>query len=133
MWRDIDGMRLAVHRIHPCDDPFFHPHPWPCAIRVLKGRYEMPVGFGAGVDTPAVAGRLYLAAGSLYEMTHPDMWHAVKAHTEVLSIMLMGKPWGREMPDYPEEQLRPLSDDAKEEILTEASILGNHAFGRLPR
>ena len=46
VFRDLDGARVSLHVIHPCEpeQALFHPHPWPSAMRVLSGTYEMGVG-----------------------------------------------------------------------------------------
>ncbi len=64
LWTAWQGYRVYLHRIHPCEheQALFHPHPWPSAMRVLDGEYEMAVGFGAGTQTPPVAA-LYDRAG----------------------------------------------------------------------
>src|SRR5205823_428108 len=45
--------RISLHRIHPCApaEALFHPHPWPSAMRIHSGTYEMGVGHGAGDRT----------------------------------------------------------------------------------
>lgn len=93
--------RIYLHRIHPCGpgQALFHPHPWPSAMRVLKGEYEMAVGYGAGSIVPPVAAKLILGPGSVYEMTDPDSWHYVRPLKEpTLSLMVTGKPWDRTAP-----------------------------------
>jgi hypothetical protein len=64
LWTAWKEYRVYLHRIHPCEreKALFHPHPWPSAMRVLNGEYEMAVGFGAGTDTPPVAA-LMIARG----------------------------------------------------------------------
>ena len=64
LWTTWQGFRVYLHRIHPCEreQALFHPHPWPSAMRVLEGDYEMAVGFGAGMEAPPVAA-LMIAGG----------------------------------------------------------------------
>jgi hypothetical protein len=98
LWREY---RVSLHRIHPCEreQALFHPHPWPSAMRVLEGDYEMAVGFGAGVETPPVAALMIAQGDFRYEMTHPDSWHYVRPlGRPSLSVMVTGKPWAREAP-----------------------------------
>ena len=111
-WRPWRECRLSIHRIHPCapGEAMLHPHPWPAAIAILSGRYTMNLGYGAGFETPRIVSRLVLAAGSRYEMTDKDAWHDVTPIGEpVLSVMLSGPPWGREMPVVPTTPQAPLS------------------------
>ena len=73
-------------------------------MRILHGGYEMGIGYGAGLETPPVACKVILAAGSEYEMNHPDGWHYVRPISPVsLSLMVSGQPWKREMPIEPDK------------------------------
>jgi hypothetical protein len=117
--RDHGGRRIHLHVIHPCasNDALFHPHPWPSAVRVLSGNYEMAVGAGAGEAPPPIALTLVAESGLAYEMTHPDGWHRVRPiDAPSCSLMVTDAPWGRWAPrsDAP---LRPLPDSRMEEIL----------------
>src|SRR5262245_32103375 len=60
LWRPWRAGRAYLHRIHPCGpgEALFHPHPWPSAMRVLEGEYEMAIGYGSGVVPPPVAALL---------------------------------------------------------------------------
>lgn len=50
LWRQWNEYRVYLHRIHPCksEDALFHPHPWPSAMEIVSGAYEMIVGYGQG-------------------------------------------------------------------------------------
>lgn len=123
LWRQIEGTdaRLYLHKIHPCETALFHPHPWPSAIYIVSGQYEMGVGYGPGEIAPPVATRLILTSGSYYVMDNVDGWHYVrpkKVSGPVISMMVTGKPWGRWSPRAP-GKLDPLSHEAKEKLLLE--------------
>lgn len=112
MWCDWEGYRVYLHRIHPCapGEALFHPHPWPSAMHVLSGMYEMTVGYGPGKQAPPVASTLLLPSGTRYEMVHPDGWHAVRPiDVPAYSLMITGKPWDRWSPksDKPLGSLTP--------------------------
>jgi hypothetical protein len=99
LWQSWNGYRIYLHRIHPCEkgEALFHPHPWPSAMRVLAGEYEMAVGFGPGMVEPPVAALVVVSGGVRYEMSHQDSWHYVRPiGGTTLSVMVTGKPWGRE-------------------------------------
>jgi hypothetical protein len=105
LWRPliIDGesYRLYLHCIHACDpgQALFHPHPWPSAVKIVAGGYEMAVGYGTGDVPPPIAATLWLAPGTYYEMINPDGWHYVRVPKGTsLSIMLTGTPWSRPSP-----------------------------------
>jgi hypothetical protein len=111
LWRDWFEYRIYLHRIHPCapGKALVHAHPWPSAIRVLKGSYEMGVGYGPGLQAPPIATRLILGPDSEYEMVDPDGWHYVRPlGTPSYSLMVTGKPWDRPSPKS-EGPLGPLS------------------------
>ena len=101
LWTHWREYRAFLHRIHPCtrEQALFHPHPWPSAMRVLEGEYEMAVGFGPGMGEPPVAALMVSRGDFRYEMTHPDSWHYVRPlGRPTLSLMVTGKPWDREAP-----------------------------------
>lgn len=117
VWARVNDMRVHLHRIHPCDLPLFHDHPWPAAIKIVTGSYETALGFSPGGDPPPEAVTLFLNAGSVYEMVHPDAWHYVAPiGTPSLSLMVTGRPWDRSGP-VPDKKLGPLPDGARAEIL----------------
>jgi hypothetical protein len=120
LYCDWDDVRVSLHRIQPCteEEAFFHPHPWPSAILIVDGGYEMRVGYGAGIEAPANAMTLLLAPGSRYAMEDRDGWHAVRPlESPSYSIMINGKKWDRQMPDFPAEPLNPLSAETAENLL----------------
>jgi len=122
VWIQLGEYRLMLHRIHPCDRPLKHPHPWPSAIRVLSGQYMMGVG-RFGQNGEAEVATLILTAGSRYEMNHPHGWHYVKPlGTPSLSVMLTGKPWpkttGIKHPGTDQEHTH-LAEPVKNELLQE--------------
>lgn len=124
VWRQWGEMRISLHVIHPArrEDCLFHPHPWPSAMRVVHGGYEMGIGYGTGTEAPEEACRVVLAPGSEYCMENPDGWHYVcPAHGSInLSVMVSGRPWAREMPVEPEHGANPpLTGERMGEILRE--------------
>ncbi len=120
LYTQIGELRVSLHCIHPCEqaDALVHPHPWPSAILLLTGRYQMGVAYGKGVETPPTASTLVLSPGSSYEMTDPDGWHYVRPLGEPsYSVMVSGKPWNRAMPAEPTQPLKPLSQGRFDEML----------------
>jgi len=119
MWRRWGDYRLSLHRIHPCGpgEALFHPHPWPSAMRILSGEYEMAVGYGKGETPPPVAALMIAAGDFCYEMTDPDAWHYVRPlGGPALTLMVTGKPWDRPSPKS-DKPLRPLTEAEKAVIL----------------
>ncbi len=119
LWRQWFEFRIYLHRIHPCEpgEALFHPHPWPSAMHVLDGAYEMAIGYGTGEKEPPIAARIILRAGAEYEMTDPHSWHYVRPldHPS-MSLMIAGKPWDPSLPKSG-KVLDPLAANQKEEIL----------------
>ncbi|MFN0246029.1 MAG: hypothetical protein ACKV2T_03920 [Kofleriaceae bacterium] len=126
-WRPWRECRLAIHRIHPIaagGTAFLHPHPWPSAMAILDGSYEMSLGHGAGVVAPPIAAQLVMGPGTRYAMTDRDAWHDVRPVSgPVISVMLSGPPWEREMPAEPEVTQRPLTSEELGALLAEAHVL----------
>lgn len=100
LWCQLGKYRLYLHFIHPCEreEALFHPHPWPSAIHVIEGQYEMGMGFGSGLDKPEIFSTILTGGGMFYEMPHRDGWHYVRPLSVTSSVMLTGEPWDREMP-----------------------------------
>jgi hypothetical protein len=121
LWCQFEGRyRIYLHRIHPCFRALFHPHPWPSAVKVLSGAYEMGVGYGPGQALPPVAMTLMLAAGSSYEMVDPDGWHYVRplGISPCLSVMVTGSRWDRWSPGPAAGTLKPLKDQERSRLMT---------------
>jgi hypothetical protein len=118
LWRPWGERRVSLHRIFPCGpgEALFHPHPWPSAMRVLDGEYEMAVGYGRGEATPPVAALMVARGDFRYEMTDPDAWHYVRPlRAPTLSVMVTGKPWDRPAPRS-DKPLVPLSAAQRAEL-----------------
>jgi hypothetical protein len=127
LYRSWGAHRVYLHALHPCapEQALFHPHPWPSAMRVLSGRYEMGVGYGRGELIPPLAARLVGGPGLEYEMTDPDAWHYVRPIDGIaLSVMVTGPVWDRVAPRS-EHPLRALSPERVEQLLAEfRSVVG---------
>ncbi len=119
VYRSWEGYRIYLHKIHPCGpgEALFHPHPWPSAMHILSGKYEMAVGYGSS-DTPPPEAVKLIASGDLkYEMTDINSWHYVRPIDEMaMTLMVTGKPWRRKAPGK-NQDLVPLLSEAKEEII----------------
>src|SRR5687767_10331982 len=119
LYREWNGHRLYLHCIHPCapEAALFHPHPWPSAMRVHSGEYEMGVGYGKGDEPPPIAAKIVAEGSMTYEMSDPDAWHYVRPIGGVaMTVMLSGPPWDRSSP-RPEKVLSPLSEERALELL----------------
>lgn len=134
LWRplkDYWSARVFLHRIHPCEDyeALMHPHPWPSAMYLVNGTYEMVMGFGDPTGdhsnpraAPQPAAVFRLGAGSFYEMGHPWSWHSVRPiGGPTLSVMVTELPWAKESDKYPGKGIEhgTLSAEAQEALLDE--------------
>jgi hypothetical protein len=129
--------RLNLHVIRPCsDDALFHPHPWPSAMKILKGSYKMKVGDKECANPHRVVkehGTITLVPG-MYSMNDHRMWHSVQVApgTAVYSIMVTGLPYEGET-DYMNAQRNgtiatpgpqaSLTQEAMSKQLTEFKLL----------
>jgi hypothetical protein len=120
LWTQYGQHRVFLHQIHPCEKALFHPHPWPSAVKVLSGLYEMGISYGVGKGDPPEAATCILAAGSSYEMIEPNGWHYVRPlGSASLSLMVTAAPWDMHYlgEKRPHEKLHPLSDQAVDNLL----------------
>ena len=119
LWLQHDSLRICLHKIHPSSTPqsFLHPHPWPSAMRILSGKYEMGVGVQSLDSAPLIASTIHLETGSSYEMITPHGLHYVNPIGGITySLMVSGTPW----PGLDKKSgfvLKPLTQEAKREIL----------------
>lgn len=99
-WTQLGNYRIYLHFIHQCEpqDALFHPHPWPSAMHVLTGQYEMSLGYGPGlVEPPKMCTILVENGGMYYDMPHVDGWHSVRpVNGPCATVMLTGQKWKRE-------------------------------------
>lgn len=116
LWRQLGDHRLALHRIHSCEkgESLLHPHPWPSAVIVLSGVYEMGVGYSETDEVPDLDRVIHWDCSTRgtfeYEMVNPHEWHYVRPVGGVcMSVMLSGPPWGRSAPkgNTPQPALKP--------------------------
>jgi hypothetical protein len=136
LWCQWGDNRILLHRIYPCEvgEALAHPHPWPSAIRIVKGHYEHSVGKydswpsvgeegweGTNVGFHAFATSI-LPAGAEYEMVDRFAWHSVRPlGVPSDSIMVIGplfKP-PVDMPEPPKEKQGALSPERFAELFDE--------------
>ncbi len=115
LWKSVGDYRIFLHQIFPCEkaESLLHPHPWPSAMKVVGGIYEMGVGYSETNELPVIASTLILPVNSYYEMADINAWHYVRPLDKPsFSLMITGKPWKRESPksDY---KMRELHEDEK--------------------
>ena len=133
VWRQQGQYRVMIHRIHTCkrEEALLHPHPWPSAMRVIRGEYEMGVtygGFGRMHEPNPNAVVIQGGVGMRYEMTDPKAWHYVRPLTDtVLTLMIVGQPFPGHHLAYKAAvankitaPLKPLEPDVKQTLLNEA-------------
>lgn len=127
-WQGHEPVRIYLHRIFPCAQALYHPHPWPSAIRIITGRYEMGLAYAETLQLPNIiradreVARVVLGPGNQYEMCNPAGWHYVKplGKEPSLSVMVTLKPWDPPLFDHglfgKAANLQPLATDAKAEL-----------------
>ena len=119
LFRKVGELWISLHVIGPCEreEALLHPHPWPSAMRIVSGKYEMGVGYGKGREIPPLAAVVVLPAGAEYEMSDPDGWHYVRPiGGPSMSLMVTGEKWDRSAPKN-SQALKELSSERKGEIL----------------
>ena len=124
LWREFEtDYRVYLHRIYPCETALYHPHPWPSAVKIMTGPYEMGIGYeyltrrDPSDYEPPITATVILTKGSSYEMTDKNAWHYVKPLGGTsYSIMVTGPKWDRWAPKVT-HKLGPLKPETKEEII----------------
>lgn len=85
LWHQLTpNIRILLHEIHPCENPYWHNHSWASAMKILNGEYEMGVGFSFNSEIPSEkeALKIVFTNGGYYEMLSPKQWHYVKPINE---------------------------------------------------
>jgi hypothetical protein len=121
LWKQVGDSRIFLHQIFPCDrsESLLHPHPWPSAMKVIGGTYEMGVGYSETNEVPVIASTLILPINSYYEMLDINSWHYVRPLDKPsFSLMITGKPWNRESPKS-NYKMRELDQSEKRIIFDE--------------
>ncbi len=112
LWLQLGEIRLNLHYILNCNDPFMHFHPWPSIVECVAGGYLHTTaacnGELSSVIKAAEEGRIEAFAekltkttasvvpGSFYVMTDPRQAHSVHVLPGVganSSVMLTGLPY----------------------------------------
>lgn len=110
LWIKLGEIRVCIHKIYACNNPFLHVHPWPSIVKCLSGGYIHTIAMHNGSNSIDEVIRLtpdelddfsakltrhtnLVVPGSVYEMTDVRQFHSVKAHDISWSIMLMGIPY----------------------------------------
>lgn len=126
LWRQMGENRIYLHKIHRSqgmEREFFHFHPWPAAMRVVSGSYNMKFGYGPrdSDNPPNIILSQILQEGTCYSMEDPLAWHSVQPRYEYsLSIMVTGKPFElNEKKPKCIGALPSLSAEAKKKLLIE--------------
>lgn len=128
LWRQWEGYRINLHRIHPCKKALYHPHPWAAYIRMLSGTCEMGIAYSSSMPKHEILERgkevakVLLTKGSAYEMINPYGWHYVKPLDKpTLSLMVTVPPWNPPVfvhDDFGKAaDLKPLTTEAKSNLL----------------
>ena len=94
-----NGDRVCLHRFETCHthEAFAHPHPWPGAFIILKGKYNMEVGSSIDQNSnPQTVANFILNKHSSYEIVNPLTWHAVVPLETTYTIMINGPAFGVE-------------------------------------
>ena len=105
LWMQDGENRIYLHRIRPLnkeldEHAFLHRHPWPSAIKVLEGSYDMEFGIENNLTT-----RMVMSPGSEYEMLDPSFIHSVAPIIRpTLSLMVTGPRWTEDDMAFPPPQ-----------------------------
>lgn len=108
LWLQLGEIRLYLHKIFACSDPFLHVHPGSSIVKCLKGGYMHTTAMHNGLisdilnlqpeqlddfSTKLTKQTTLIVPGSVYEMTDIRHFHSVKAANVSWSVMIMGLPY----------------------------------------
>lgn len=130
IWCQHGDYRIYLHVIYPCEreEALYHSHPWPSAMHIIEGEYEMGIGYAVdkfnqqffGIVEPSTIATAILPAGAYYEMLDPNGFHYVRPIKICKTIMITGKPFEKPIGTFKSDKpLEKLSEDRKEEIRLE--------------
>lgn len=94
IWRNWQGYRINLHKLTKVDgkEEYFHSHPWPIAIRLLTGSYQMCYEFVQ--DEQVMTGVEIITPETPYCMENPNDKHSIKLlDNTIYSLMINGKAW----------------------------------------
>lgn len=119
LWCEWEENRIYLHKISPCKDgtAYYHTHPWPSAMYILKGEYKMGIGLGSIKDkAPVISMNFILPEGAKYEMIEENSWHFVQPLKDnCYTLMVTGKPYDQSLPKS-ERSLSALSHNKFEQL-----------------
>lgn len=121
IWYQWGNRRIYFHKIHRTEGTsMLHNHPWPNAIRVLRGSYEMGIGHSSTNEAPVTLdAKMVMKPGSKYEMVTPGGWHYVNPVSAVsYSLMVADPPFERIPSHKPGIKFRELTDAEISDIMT---------------
>lgn len=118
LYRKIsDNRTVILHKLHHSgtESCLMHSHSWAFALCIVKGGYEMGMGFSKDRNQiPETIFQMQIKEGDIYEMTSSDVWHYTKPLLNELSysVMLVGDRWR----ERKAENNEPLGSSDKEDI-----------------
>lgn len=125
IFRQFGEYRVCLHKFDPCqsEESFPHPHPWPGAFMVLRGRYMHSVGVSPDlVSQPELVYQQEVGPYSPYSITDPKIWHSVQPLQPTYTIMVNGAPFEnphKAVRTTKGKDLKVMDDKAKYKLLSE--------------
>lgn len=138
IWWQLGEVRIMFHKIMPAmpDQAFFHPHPWPSKVRILKGHYINTIGIYNGPKKDVekllpeelddfgkklVPMEIQIGESSMYSMLDVRQFHKVVSGNPVYSLMIIGLPYfagaTKQFSRQPVVQNPPLTEEEQNEII----------------
>lgn len=137
IWREIWDIRIAIHKIFPCNECFFHPHPWPSVVEIIKWWYVHRTAQYNGSANEVItlkpddiesfsntllATETTIVPGCVYYMPDIRQFHQVSTWTINYSLMITGKPyfqWATQQfsRKNPEGKNPPLSSEEFDDLI----------------
>jgi hypothetical protein len=129
IFRQFGEYRVCLHKFDPCsfEESFAHPHPWPGAFMVLRGRYLHSVGVSPDLESePELVYQQEVGPYSPYYIGNPLIWHSVQPLQTTYTIMVNGAPFEnphKAVRTTKGKDLKTMSDKEKGMLLSDFECL----------
>lgn len=125
IFTQVGDNRICLHKFDVCnrEEAFKHPHPWPGAFKVLKGKYQMFVGHSIDLQAqPREVATFIVSAGSSYEIVSPHTWHSVIPLETTYTVMVNGPPFEYQHKEVRTTKGKDLEKMTKDELLESLEV-----------
>lgn len=121
VFRNFGDFRVCLHKFEPCSqfEAFSHPHPWPAAFLILKGKYVQTLGYSLDLASPPVINyQEILCPYSKYCIIDNKLWHKIQPLETTYTIMVNGQPFEEQHKEVKTTKGKDLQKMSLDEVRT---------------